>query len=208
MAGYEYSAADITVLEFDESVLKRPGMYFGVALDDPRLPTKLLEAAAGHALHPATRVAEAHSLVSVIEILGDTRFRVTIDQPHAWTDSPPLGYFGSLIGSEWWLLAAIATLCRTTIVDIWRDGRGFRQELTGLRPSGPPENVEPSAGSGIRMTFTLDERILPVTTALPTDLQSLDAHGPDCKAAEGPGHILVRDHRNDDSSSSSSFRLS
>lgn len=78
MAGYEYSAADITVLEFDESVLKRPGMYFGVALDDPRLPTKLLEAAAGHALHPATRVAEAHSLVSVIEILGDTRFRVTI----------------------------------------------------------------------------------------------------------------------------------
>ncbi|MEU9019488.1 hypothetical protein [Actinomadura sp. NPDC048394] len=38
MAGHEYSAADITVVEFDEAVRKRPGMYFGVGLRDPRLP--------------------------------------------------------------------------------------------------------------------------------------------------------------------------
>ncbi|ROO88104.1 hypothetical protein EDD29_5762 [Actinocorallia herbida] len=204
MAGHEYSAADITVLEFDEAVRKRPGMYFEVGLDDPRLPMKLLEAAARHALHPATRVAEVHSLVAAIDILDDLCFQVTIKQRHAWADSPLLGYFDSLIGPEWWLLAAIATLCGTTSVDVWSEDRAFRQELTGLRPSGPPERIGSPMGSGIRIAFTLDEQILPAGTALPTELESLDAHGPDC-APGGPGYVLVHDHRPD---SRSSIRLS
>ncbi|MET8388256.1 DUF998 domain-containing protein [Streptosporangium canum] len=58
------------MLEFDAAVRKRPGMYFGVGLDDPRLPAMLLSAAARHGLHPATRVAEEHSLSTVIEILA------------------------------------------------------------------------------------------------------------------------------------------
>ncbi|MFI0351509.1 hypothetical protein [Actinomadura sp. 9N407] len=197
MMEHAYSAAGITVLDFDAAVRKRPGMYFGVGLDDPKLPTMLLSAAARHALHPATRVAEEHSLSAAIEILGDLRFQVTIDQQHTWTDSPPLGYFGSLIGSEWWLLAAIATLCETTTVDVWRDNLGFRQELTGLRPSSTPERYEPPSGSGIRISFTLDERTLPANTALPADLDGIEVHGPYCAAAEGPGRVTLHDHRHD-----------
>ncbi|MEV4074885.1 hypothetical protein [Nonomuraea fuscirosea] len=191
----EYSVDDITVLEFDASVCERPGMYFGVGLDDPRLPAMVLAAAARHALHPATRVAQEHTLMAVIEIFGDLRFQVTIDYQHTWTDTPPLGYFDSLIGSEWWLLAAVAALCETTTVDVWHDQRGFRQELAGLRPSGPPEWFEAAAGSGIRIAFSLNERKLPAGTAFPTDLDGLDAHGPYCTATKGPGHVIIRDHR-------------
>jgi hypothetical protein len=35
----EYTAADLTVLEFDQSVRRRPGMYFGA---DPHLATSIL----------------------------------------------------------------------------------------------------------------------------------------------------------------------
>ncbi|MDF5757361.1 hypothetical protein [Spongiactinospora sp. TRM90649] len=52
----------------------------------------LLSAAAQHALHPATRVAEDHSLISEIVVFGDLCFNVTINQQHTWSDSPPLGY--------------------------------------------------------------------------------------------------------------------
>ncbi|MEV4186262.1 hypothetical protein AB0J28_33025 [Streptosporangium canum] len=197
MVKREYSAADINVLEFDAAVRKRPGMYFGVGLEDPRLPAMLLSAAARHGLHPATRVAEEHSLSTVIEILGDLSFRVTINQRHAWPDSPALGYYDSLIGPDWWLLAAIATLCETTTVEMWCDGQGFSQELAGLRPIAAVQRCAPPTGSGTRITFALDARGLLRGAAFPTDLRSLDAHGPDCVAADGPGSVVIRDHRHD-----------
>ncbi|MFF0578253.1 hypothetical protein [Streptosporangium saharense] len=196
MTGHEYSAAHITVREFDESVRERPGMYFEVGLDNPRLPITLLSVAAQHALHPATRVAQEHSLTSMIEILGALRFRVTINQRHTWPDSPPLGYHDSLIGPEWWLLAAIGALCETTTVEIWCDGRGFRQELAGLRPRTAVRGFEPPPGSGTRITFALDAQNLPPGAAFPADLGGLDVHGPYCAAADGPGTVVIRDHRN------------
>ena len=195
MAEHEYNAADITVLEFDAAVLKRPGMYFGVGLDDPRLLSMVLSAVAGHALHSATRVAAEHSLSTVIDILGDLRFRLTMDQPHTWRDAPPLGYFGSLLGPEWWLLAAAATLCTETSVEMWCNGGGFRQELAGLRPLAAPRMFKPPVGSGTRITFTLNPHNLPPGSALPTDLGNLDLHSPDCAAMNG--HLTIRDHRYD-----------
>ncbi|GAA1626489.1 hypothetical protein GCM10009733_024040 [Nonomuraea maheshkhaliensis] len=190
-----YSAADITVLEFDAAVLKRPGMYFGVGLDDPRLPALALSAATRHALHPATRVAEDHSLTSEIVVLGDLCFTVTIDQQHSWSASPPLGYFDSILGPEWWLLAAIATLCTSTTVEMWSDGRGFRQELAGLHPLSPVQRVDPQPGSGTGITFAIDGHNLPPSAAFPTDLGTIDAHGTDCTAADGPGYVVIRDDR-------------
>ncbi|YCK38537.1 hypothetical protein ACNF49_32150 [Actinomadura sp. ATCC 39365] len=190
-----YSAADITVLEFDAAVLERPGMYFGVELDDPRLPALLLSAVTRHALHPAPRVAGNHWLTSEIVVLGDLCFTVAIDQQHSWSASPPLGYFDSLLGPEWWLLAAIATLCTSTTVEMWNDGRGFRQELAGLRPLSPVQRVDPRAGSGTRITFTIDARNLPPSAAFPANLGTIDAHGTDCTAADGPGHVVIRDAR-------------
>ncbi|MBB2948791.1 hypothetical protein FB565_008577 [Actinoplanes lutulentus] len=50
----EYSAADITVLDFDESVRRWPGMYFG---SDPHLPTSVLTAVVIASLHPGPKVA-------------------------------------------------------------------------------------------------------------------------------------------------------
>ncbi len=204
VAEHEYSATDITVLEFDAAVREWPGMYFGVGLDDPRLPIMLLSAAARHALHPATSVAEEHSLTSVIEILGGLRFRVTINQQHTWPDSPPLGYYDSLIGPEWWLLAAIATLCETTTVEMWCDRRGFSQGLAGLRPRATVQRFDPPTGSGTRITFALDAQDLPPGAEFPADLGGLDVHGPYCAAADGPGTVVIRDHRNDPDISTSS----
>ncbi|WP_223190911.1 hypothetical protein [Nonomuraea terrae] len=187
--------ADITVLDFDEHVRKRPGMYFGVALGDPRLPTQVLSAVAGHVAHPAASVAEVHSLSAGIDIVGDLCLRVTVDQPHAWQDAPALGYFGSLLGPEWWQPAAAAALCEKASVEMWRDGRGFRQDLAGLRPVSEVEVFDPPTGSGTRMTFTLDPRDLRPGAAFPADLEGIDVHGPYCDAAHGPGRIILRDHR-------------
>ncbi|MEU8390845.1 hypothetical protein [Micromonospora sp. NPDC048842] len=45
----EYTAANITVLDFDESVRRRPGMYFGA---DAHLATSVLTAVVIASLHP------------------------------------------------------------------------------------------------------------------------------------------------------------
>ncbi|MGP3919041.1 hypothetical protein [Nonomuraea sp. 10N515B] len=123
---------------------------------------------------------------------------MTIDQQHSWQDSPPLGYFDSLLGPEWWLLAAIATLCTSTTVEMWSDGRGFRQELAGLRPLSPVQRFDPQAGSGTRIIFTIDGHNLPPSAAFPTDLGNIDAHGTDCTAEVGPGYVVIRDDRPSD----------
>ncbi|MEU4508360.1 hypothetical protein AB0G05_02585 [Nonomuraea wenchangensis] len=195
MAGHEYSAADITVLEFDAAVLQRPALYFGAGPDDPGFPAVALSAVARHALHPAPRVAAEHSLSVRIDILGDLRFRLTMNQPHTWRDSPPPGYFGSLLGAEWWLPAAVAVLCTETSVEMWRGGRGFRQELAGLRPLAAPRAYEPPDGSGTRIAFALDPRRLPAGSVLPGGLEGLDPHGRNCAAPGRPGLLTVRDHR-------------
>jgi hypothetical protein len=170
-------------------------MYFGVGLDDPRLPASVLCVAARHLAHPAARVAEVHSLAAVIDVLGDLCLRVTVDQPHTWQDAPAPGYFGSLLGPEWWGLAAVAALCEKASAEMWRDGRGFRQDLAGIRPASAVEEFDPPAGSGMRITFTLDSRHLRPGAAFPADLDAIDVHGPYCDAAHGPGHITIRDHR-------------
>ncbi|GAA0966294.1 hypothetical protein GCM10009555_007790 [Acrocarpospora macrocephala] len=195
MAGNEYTAADITVLEFDEVVRKRPEMYFGVGLNDPRLPTALLCAVAGHALHPAAGVAREHTLRTVIEVFDDLGFTVAMDQVHAWggADSPALGYYGSLLGPEWWLPAAVAALCESVTVEMWSDGRGFRQELAGIRPLAEPWEIDAPVGSGTRIVFVLDPGRLGRGAAFPTD--HLELHDPDCGAPKGPGHVIVRDRR-------------
>ncbi|WP_430497034.1 hypothetical protein ACQRWP_20695 [Micromonospora trifolii] len=50
----EYTAANITVLEFDESVRRRPGMNFGA---DAHLATSVLTAVVIASLHPGPKAA-------------------------------------------------------------------------------------------------------------------------------------------------------
>ncbi|MFE2103032.1 hypothetical protein ACFW9W_39665, partial [Streptomyces sp. NPDC059468] len=120
MTEHSYDSADIKVLEFDAAVRKRPGRYFGVGPGNPKLPANVLCAVARHVLHPATRVAGEHSLCGLVEITGDGSFTMSMDQPHVWEASgaPALGYFDSLLGPEWWLLAAAAALSRRVTVEI------------------------------------------------------------------------------------------
>ncbi|GIH93932.1 hypothetical protein ACFFMN_15730 [Planobispora siamensis] len=51
MERQRYSAADITVLSWDEAVRKRLAMYFGVDRRHPDLPTRILAALIMDALH-------------------------------------------------------------------------------------------------------------------------------------------------------------
>ncbi|MFG1780243.1 hypothetical protein ACGFIR_13925 [Micromonospora sp. NPDC049051] len=192
----DYSRAKITVLEFDDSVRKRPGMYFGVGRDDPRLATRVLCAVVGHAFHPATRVAASHTPDVVAEVIADLVFSVTDDQADILTGRgmPKLGYNDSLLTSDRWLSAAAAAVSSQTTVEVWRHGHGFRQSLIGLRPVEPPAEFSAPAGAGTRVAFVLDPTYVG-SSAITTDLASLDLHGPHCTDTTGPGKVVIRDLR-------------
>ncbi|UIX33946.1 hypothetical protein [Streptomyces sp. GQFP] len=201
MTEYSYSAADIEVLEFDTAVRKRPGMYFGVGPGSPKLSASLLCAVARHVLHPAARVAAEHTLRGLVEITGDSSFTVAMDHPHDWGASggPELGYYDSLLGPEWWLLAAAAAVSRQVTVEMWCAGRGLRQELRGIRPLDGPQEFHPAEGSGTRVSFAVDPAYVGEHFVFPTDLANLDLHGPYCLEPAGPGYLLFRDVRHEHS---------
>ena len=192
-----YSAADIQLLEFDDAVRKRPGMYFGASRESAGLATQVLCGVLGHVLHPATSVAPAHTLRACAEISADLAFSVIDDQANPFDEQglPRLGYYGSLLGPDRWISAAAAAVSSRAVVEVWRDGRGFHQVLAGVRPVGPPEELEAGDGCGTRVTFELDPAYFGPRAAISTDLRSLDLHGPDCTEPSGPGFVTVRDLR-------------
>ncbi|MFE1879473.1 DNA topoisomerase IV subunit B family protein [Streptomyces diastatochromogenes] len=198
MTGEEYSAADIEVIEFDEHVRRTPVMYFDLPRDHPDLATRVLSRVLAHALHPATRLAPDHTLRVVAEIHGDLAFTVTDDMPNALDDGtgrPRLGHYGALLGPERWTSAAAAALGTRTVVEVWRDGHGVRQELAGLRPTTEPRSFEPLAGAGTRVAFALDPAYFGPGTAITADLAGLDLHPPYCDEPPGPGGVTLRDLR-------------
>jgi hypothetical protein len=193
---HEYSVEGITVLEFDDSVRRRPGMYFGVGKEDPRLATRVLCAVVGGAFHPAAKVAACHTPDVVAEITADLVFSVTDDQAETLTgrDVPVLGYYDSLLTSSRWLSAAAAALSSQTTVEVWRDGRCFRQRHVGMRPVEPPAEFSAPAGAGTRVAYVLDPAHIG-SALITTDIASLDVHGPDCSDTTGPGNVVIRDLR-------------
>ncbi|MGW3245654.1 hypothetical protein [Streptomyces sp. NPDC001070] len=197
MAGHSYDPSRIVLLEFDAAVRARPGMYFRHGRGDRRLPTSVLCAVTGHVLHPATAVAAVHSLSALVEITGDLAFTVTFDEPHSWEGHEGLatGHFGALPGPEWLYPAAAAALSTRAVAEVWRGGRGFRQELRGIRPCSVPREYAAPAGSGTRWEFVLDADYFGQDASLAAEPGRLDPCGPDCAEPAGPGYVLVRDLR-------------
>ena len=161
-----YTAADITVLSFEEAVRKRPGMYFRTGPESPDLPTSILLEVVYDALHPADG---GHRQVDV-EVTADLRFTVTADQPPDLDDlgEPKPGLYGSLIGKSRWALAAAAALSTRTHIEIWADGRGWRQELTGTIPARPEPFTASAQADGTRVTFDLSSAFLPAGAVIST----------------------------------------
>ena len=197
MAQGEYSSANIKILEFDDVVRRRPGMYFGIALDDPRLPTRVLHHVIDHAVHPMPHMAGPHGVVVEVEILGDLAFVISDDQLCRPELSRVLehGYFGSVLCSDRWALAAAAALSRRTVVEVWQDERGLRQELTGLRPVGPPESFTAPGGRGTTVTIELDPDLLRPGAAITTDIEAIGlCQSADCPT-DAPQRVTVDDRR-------------
>ncbi|SCL71869.1 hypothetical protein GA0070606_5862 [Micromonospora citrea] len=194
-----YSAAGIQVVEFDESVRTRPVMYFGAERGDPDLATHVLCAVLAHGLHPAARVAAAHTPQVRAEIIGDLAFVVSDDRADALDPlgSARPGYHGSLLGAGRWVSAAAGAVSSRTVVEVWRDGRGLRQELAGLRPVAVPQVIDPPAGAGTRVSFELDDAYFGQGHAMAGDLTSLDLHGPHCNDPAGPGQVTLVDFRHE-----------
>ncbi|SBT40384.1 hypothetical protein [Micromonospora auratinigra] len=192
-----YGSEQIRVLPFDEAVRHRPGMYFGLGPADPRLPTRILVAVLGHALHPAAAVAAPHVPQAHAEVHADLVFVVEDDQVAAGPASgpPAPGYFGSLLGPQRWLAAAAAVLSARTVVQVWRDGVGFRQELTRLRPAHPPQRYTGGTGTGTRLSFTLDPTYFPPGAAIARHIDPQDLHEPACGPLAAHGRPPIRDLR-------------
>ncbi|MFJ2864033.1 hypothetical protein [Kitasatospora sp. NPDC087314] len=193
----EYSAADITVLEFRESVRRHPGMYFGIGPTHPDFPTRVLRRLIEWQLAPAPSVRAGRVLRTVADIHGPLAFTVTDDHPDLPEPGTPMGgYFDSLLARDRWLHAAIAAISTRTAVESWNHSRALRQQLDGTTPTAPARPVPARPGAGTRIAFHLDPAYLGPNAAITTDLTAfIPPDLADAKAHDIGGHITIRDHR-------------
>lgn len=131
-----YTAASIKVISFEDSVRRRPQMYFGRSLRDPALANAVVRAVVGDALYEPFVDGVRVSLV----IESDLRFSVSDDNPTITLgadDVPQLGFFDSLISRRRWAIAAAAVMSRHTRIEVNVAGRTWRQDLSGTSVDGP-----------------------------------------------------------------------
>lgn len=192
-----YTAADIKVVSFEESVRKRTGMYFAVAPDSPDLPTNIVRGVINDALHP---VGDGPHHTVDIEITTDLRFTVSDDQPPACDDAgePAPGFYGSLIDKRRWALAATAALSSHALVEVRVGGRAWRQEFNGATPSPVEPFTATDEGDGTRATFHLDADFIAPGAVITSEDGQLQPLGNGCATcAETPviNMLTVRDGR-------------
>ncbi|WP_406099699.1 hypothetical protein [Streptomyces sp. NBC_01013] len=188
-----YTADQIQVIAFEEHVRTRPAIYFRVSRGSPELPTEVLQQAVWDALHHRDGT---HGRISV-EIESDLNFTVEDDQRRAADEQgrPLPGFFGSLLGKERWAPAAAAVLSVRTVVEVWLDGRGYRQELAGATPTGSWEEFATPKLSGTRTTFHLDPSYCGPDEAIAWSLLAEELHGQECDAQPSPVTFPIHDLR-------------
>ncbi|MEU5170589.1 hypothetical protein [Streptomyces mutomycini] len=175
----ERSEADRAgVMTFGESVRSRPDIYFRVGRDSPELPTEVLQTVVWDAMH---RRDGSHGRVAV-EISSDLGFTVEDDRLRTADDlgRPLPGFYGSLLDHARWAPAAAAALSSRTVIEVWLEGRGYRQELVGSQPVGPWEEFAAPAANGTRTTFQLDPAYCAPGEAIAWALVPSELHGEAC----------------------------
>ncbi|MGW4508531.1 hypothetical protein ACWENO_28215 [Streptomyces sp. NPDC004436] len=193
--GVEYGTAGHRLPDpaFADHVRAHPEVYFGVGRESPELPTEVLQRVVQDALHhPGGTHGEC-----VVEILSDLSFTVEDDRPHP-ADArrrPRPGFHGSLLDPDRPAPAAAAALCVRTVVEVWLDGRGLRQELAGTVPAGPPRECPALRRHGTRTTFHLDPAYTGADEAVAWALRPEELHAQPCGAHPPPVVFRVRDLR-------------
>lgn len=179
-----------------EHVRRRPQGYFLVERGSPELPTEVLRAVTWDALH---RRDGRHGQISV-EIGSDLSFTVESDQRPSSDERERLlpEFFGSLLDMfdmERWAPSAAAALSVRTVIEVWLDGHGYRQELVGMDPTGSREEFVAPKPFGTRITFHLDPSFCGPGAAIAWALRPEELHGETCREHPSPTTFPIRDLR-------------
>ncbi|MEV6201526.1 hypothetical protein AB0M64_16355 [Streptomyces sp. NPDC051771] len=191
-----FTVEPLRVVDFVEHVRRRPQGYFLVERGSPELPTEVLRAVAWDGLH---RRDGRHGQISV-EIGSDLSFTVESDQrPSSDERERPLPeFFGSLLDMfdmEHWAPSAAAALSVRTVIEVWLDGHGYRQELVGMDPTGSREEFVAPKPFGTRTTFHLDPSFCGPGEAIAWALRPEELHGETCREHPSPTTFPIHDLR-------------
>ncbi|MFC9261314.1 hypothetical protein ACFT25_16035 [Streptomyces hydrogenans] len=194
----KFTVEPLRMVDFVEHVRRRPAGYFLVEQGSPELPTEVLRAVAWDALHCCDG---RHGQVSV-EIGSDLSFTVESDQRSSPDERERLlpEFFGSLLDMfdmRRWAPSAAAALSVRTVIEVWLDGRGYRQELAGMDPTGPREEFMAPKPFGTRTTFHLDPSFCGPGEAIAWALRPEELHreGGTCKESSSPTTFPIHDLR-------------
>ncbi|MER5312986.1 hypothetical protein ABT034_35065 [Streptomyces sp. NPDC002773] len=191
-----FTVEPLRVVDFVEHVRRRPAGYFLADQDSSELPTEVLRAVAWDALH---RRDGRHGRISV-EIGSDLSFTVESDQRPSADERERLlpEFFGSLLDMfdmQRWAPSAAAALSVRTVIEVWLDGHGYRQELAGMDLTGPREEFIAPKSFGTRTTFHLDPSFCGPGEAIAWALRPEELHGETCKEHPSPTTFPIHDLR-------------
>ncbi|MFE5589220.1 hypothetical protein [Streptomyces sp. NPDC056549] len=193
-----FTVERLRVVSFVEHVRRCPAKYFLVDRDSAGLPIEVLQAVAWDALH---RRDGTHGQISV-EIESDLSFTVESDQRPSADEQEELlpRFFGSLLDMfdmRRWAPSAAAALSVRTVIEVWLDGHGYRQELVGMDPTGPREEFIAPRLFGTRTTFHLDPSFCGQGEAIAWALRPKELHGETCKEHPSLTTFPIRDLRSE-----------
>jgi DNA gyrase/topoisomerase IV subunit B len=180
-------------MAFEEHVRARPAMYFGVDRDSAALPTEVLQRVAWDAMH---RRDGTRGQISVT-ITSDLGFTVEDERPHSADERgrPLPGFFGSLLDEDRWAPAAAAALSVRTVIEVWLDGLGYRQELAGAVPTGPWVECPAPRPYGTKTAFHLDPTYVGPGEAIAWALRPEELQEEGCETHPSPATFSIRDLR-------------